>query len=170
MMHKNGTGWTQLKLLLVIGLIILLSITSITATAEEYEDSGEGAEGLGSFAAWGGVILIGGFVVFREAYLRFLRDSGIIKPITYKNVLTLHAITSILLGLAGLYHGYTLQSHAGPIEYALITVIIFTLISGTLLWLSKGKMRRYIRLIHVQRILAVTILILVILHTSFIGD
>jgi len=169
LIRKNTARLGIVISLLVLSTYILLSLQGIIVTADEYE-GGEGAEGLGSIAAWGGAILIGGFVLFREAYLRFLRDTGLIKPVMYKNTLRLHAITSILLGLAGLYHGYTLQKHAGPVEYALVTVILFTLVSGTLLWLSRGKMRRYIRLIHVQRLLAVTILILVLLHVSLIGD
>lgn len=173
MLHRNRT---YMKLAVSVVLILMLISAPVfhqLVHADENEGGGEGGEGaerLGSVAAWGGIIPIGSFVVFREAYIRFLRQARIVKPEIYKNTITFHTITSIILGVIGVYHGYTLQRYAGPIEYALVSVIIFTLITGSLLWLSRGKLRRYVRLIHVQRVLAVTILILLILHTSLVGD
>ncbi len=172
MLHKNHT-YLKLVVSIILFMLVVAPLFYQLVYADGNEDDGEGgeaAEGLGSVAAWGGVILIGGFVIFREAYMRFLRQARIVKPEMYKNAITFHAITSILLGIIGVYHGYTLQRYAGPVEYALVSVIIFTLITGSMLWLSRGKLRRYIRLIHVQRVLAITILILLILHTSLIGD
>ena len=145
---------------MILIMLILAPAASTLAITDDYEnedETGEGAEEIGSIAAWGGIILIGGFVLFREAYMRFLRPAKLVRPEIYKNAISLHAITSIVLGIIGLYHGYTLLEYAGPIEYGLASIIIFTLITGSMLWVSRGKIRRYIRLIHVQRALAISI-------------
>ncbi len=63
-----------------------------------------------------------------------------------------------------------MRSHARVVEYALAGVIAFTLLSGVVLWFSRGNMRRLARLIHVQRALAAAILILVLIHVATIGD
>jgi hypothetical protein len=133
-------------------------------------EAGDVAEGQGSLAAWGGGVLVAGFVVFREAYPRIVRAGVKLPGTLYKSALTSHAATSVLLGLAGLYHGYVLRSHARVVEYALAGVIAFTLLSGVVLWFSRGNMRRLARLIHVQRALAAAILILVLIQVATIGD
>ncbi len=43
------------------------------------------AEGLGSLAAWGGGVLVAGFVVFREAYPRIVRAGVKLPGTLYKS-------------------------------------------------------------------------------------
>ena len=167
-------------ILIIVGLLLLALAHGIVHVKadEDYDEGIEGgeveagdvAEGLGSLAAWGGGVLVAGFIVFREAYPRIVRAGVKLPGTLYKSALTFHAATSVLLGLVGLYHGYMLRAHARAIEYALAGVIAFTLASGVILWFSRGNVRRLARLIHVQRALAAAILILVLIHVATIGD
>jgi len=163
-------------------LIFILIIYGIMAIADEEEhgeeyakgekevEKGDIAESLGSLAAWGGGVLVAGFIIFREAFLRLAKAGVRLPTRSFRAALVIHATTSMIFGLAGIYHGYLLRTHAGIIEYALVTVILFTLTSGVVLWFSRGSKRLFARLLHAQRLLAFIILLLVIIHIITIKD
>lgn len=128
-LHFKASSVSGLHLpvtLSIAGLLLLALAYGVVHVKadEDYEENGENgeaeagdvAEGLGSLAAWGGGVLVTGFIVFREAYPRIVRAGVKLPGTLYKSALTFHAATSVLLGLAGLYHGYILRSHAEPLN------------------------------------------------------
>ncbi len=165
----------MLATLLLFSIIILAAATPLHALADEIENGeeyggSEVAEGLGSTAASLGAVLIAGFVAFREAFPRLMRRGIRLPRSLYRRVLELHAGSSLVLGSMGLAHGYMLRAYAGPVEYALASVIAFTMVTGVILWFSRGSVRRAARFIHVQRLLSAIIVVLLLVHVATVGD
>ncbi|MEB3860477.1 MAG: hypothetical protein LRS43_04630 [Desulfurococcales archaeon] len=134
---------------------------------EEYEDEGleETAEAAGSAAFALGVTANALFVGYKWARLH-VRLKG-----SYRSVLDAHILSNIILGLLAVYHGYSLRSTAGPVEYASIAAVLVLLSSGLLLRYAKNRrLKWFARHLHIQRILAVILLGLVILHIYTIED
>ena len=177
---------------LLPGIILLLALLALhlvhpnaveTALAngdeEEYgeeDDYGEEAEaselaeGAGSLAWGGGIVATLAFVVYKHAYPRLVR-MGIKPPVNMRHALNLHIVVSILLGLAAIYHGYSLRSYAGPVEYLAVGLIIVILLSGlTLRYVKNRHVKAFSRMIHAQRLLSILLLIAVLIHTATIGD
>ncbi|MCE4601948.1 MAG: hypothetical protein F7B18_02060 [Desulfurococcales archaeon] len=161
--------------LLSILLLVTLIISPIASTAvsyangDEYEDEGgeDGiAEGLGELAWSVGPLLIVAFAVYKHI-LPYQTRMGLRLPIRYKHVLDLHIYSSIALGLIALAHGYLLLEEATILEYAIGAVIVFMIATGVLLrWTKNRRLKAYARLLHTQRLLAITLLVLVAIHTG----
>ena len=171
----------RLHVLLVL-IILLLLILPFTSSAVTYangdeEEEMEGKEGenefaksLGEFAWSAGPILIMAFVVYKYT-LPYQARLGLKLPVRFKHVLDLHIYTSIALGLVALTHGYLLIDRARPLEYLIGAVIVFMMITGILLrWSRDRRVKMFARLLHTQRLLALTLLVLVLIHTATMED
>lgn len=146
------------------------------AEEREYKEEGEekdkyGGEGeelgeaLGE-AAWSlGIPLIAGFVVYKHAYPRLARR-GIRIPLKPVWATRIHATTSFALGTAALLHGALLIGYAGPLEYTAAGMTMLTLAFGAVLYLARGRVRGYPRLLWVKRIIAILTLIAVTVHIA----
>ena len=172
--------WGWLRVLAAATLLTLLVIVqAMVLTASDSSDGGDGeseaeagevVEALGSLAAWGGGVLIGAFVVFREGYMRMAKAGLRLPARVYRAAVNAHAATSAALGSAGLLHGYLLRGYATPLEYALAGLAAFTLATGVALRFSRGGTARYARLLHTQRLLALAILVLLLAHLARVGE
>ncbi|MEB3861948.1 MAG: hypothetical protein GSR84_06995 [Desulfurococcales archaeon] len=156
-------------LLLVLALL-LASLASGTVSYADGDDYGEGengvADGLGELAWSLGPVLVAAFAVYKYS-LPYQARMGLRLPVRYKHVLDLHIYSSIGLGLVALAHGYLLLEEATVLEYAIGAVIVFMMITGILLrWSKNRRVKAYARLLHTQRLLAVTLLVLVAIHTG----
>ena len=167
-----GYRLLHLSLLLVLALLLasLASGTVSYANGEEYddedEDENEVAESLGELAWNLGPVLVAAFAVYKYS-LPYQARMGLRLPVRYKHVLDLHIYSSIALGLVALAHGYLLLEEATVLEYAIGAVIVFMMVTGILLrWSKNRRVKAYARLLHTQRLLAVTLLVLVAIHTG----
>ncbi|MEB3779171.1 MAG: hypothetical protein GSR85_02930 [Desulfurococcales archaeon] len=169
-----------LAILILIGLSLLVVAGTIVyangdGEDEEEEGYGEGdenelAESLGELA-WGlGPVLVAAFVVYKYT-LPYQARLGLKLPIRFKHILDLHIYSSIVLGIVALAHGYLLLGEARLLEYVIGLVIVFMMVTGILLrWSRDRRVKMFARLIHAQRLLALLLLLLVIIHTSTIED
>ena len=175
------SGLAYLSIILLVLALLLGVALSIGALAmpdgeeeeeagEEYgeegeREGGEVAESAGSLAFTLGLLANMGFVGYKWAKLH-AKIKG-----SYRHVLNTHILLNILLGGLAIYHGYSLREAAGPVEYASVAAIIIILLSGLLLRYAKNRhLKWFARHIHVQRALALLLLILVVIHVATIGD
>ena len=170
---------TVLVIAFAIFLILSFSLGSLTTGAislsnllldgeeyESFEDESELAETAG-FIAWTlGLILNSIFIAIRR-----LKGILHIPPKALRYVHDIHSYSNITLAAIAFYHGYSLRSSAGLIEY-LIAVLILTLIgSGIILRYSYNKtLKRGTRLIHSQQLLTLILLVLLIIHVTISED
>jgi Flp pilus assembly protein TadB len=125
----------------------------------------ETAEAAGSAAFALGVLANASFVAYKWLRLH-VRIRG-----SYRSVLNVHIFLNVLLGLLALYHGYYLRSAAGPVEYASILVVLVILASGLLLRYSKDRrLKWFARQLHIQRLLALVLLAVVLIHIYTVED
>ena len=161
-LRKHITAATLVALLLV-------SWSLLVAHGDEYENEdyeNEIAEALGETALTLGIPLTLVYVAYKTA-LPTLARHGITRIVSPRLALKLHAITSLALGLLAAAHGLLLIDRAGPIEIALGVTLAITLISGTSLYLLLGtRHARKARLIHAQRLLALALLVLALIHAT----
>ena len=159
-------------------LLVLLLVAALASAApayangeeDEYEDEYEGsdlAEGLGE-AAWSiGAPLVGLYVVYR--FLLRLEPQLVARVLNPVLARKLHTSTSLLFGGMALGQAYLNRAYATPLEYALVSVLAVTLVSGVLLYKAAslpGEARRLAYRLHAQRLLALTLLILAALHVA----
>lgn len=181
-MKQLSLGAIILLVLLALHLAYPNAVETVLANGDEEEnvieedgsggeaDASELAEGAGSLAWGGGIVATLAFVVYKHAYPRLVR-MGIRPPVNMRHALNLHIVVSILLGLAAIYHGYSLRSYAGPVEYVAVGLIIVILLSGlTLRYVKNRHVKAFSRMIHAQRLLSILLLIAVLIHTATIGD
>lgn len=132
---------------------------------EEREEESELAEALGSVAWNLGVPLVLGFVAYKHVYIWLAKRR--IKPfISLSLNLKIHVAASLLLGTAALIHGAMLIEYAGPVEYAAGLLVALVTVSGAILYFTRGRHNRYVRLVHAQRLLALLTLAAVALHVA----
>ncbi len=166
----------SLALLAVIiaSIVLLYKSHILTALAngyeyeygEDYEEwSGELAEGLGEIAFNGAILLNAGFLAVKWLGLsrRF--------PALYRLALSIHEVSNIVLGAAALLHGALLIEYAGLVEYVLAILIIAILLSGIMLRYSRNrKLKALGRHIHLQRLLALLLLVIAVVHVVSVED
>ena len=69
------------------------------------------------------------------------------------------------------YHGYSLRSSAGLIEYLIAVLILILIGSGIILRYSYNKTLKVgTRLIHSQQLLTLILLVLLIIHVTISED
>ena len=116
-----------------------------------------------------GVPAVLAYVGYKRA-LPLLARAGIRPPVSPRPALGLHAATGLALGLLAAAHGLMLIGEAGPLEVALGAVLATTLASGATLYLLLGRRgARAARAVHAQRLLALTLLVLALLHAAIRG-
>ncbi|MCE4612471.1 MAG: hypothetical protein F7C07_01370 [Desulfurococcales archaeon] len=145
----------------------VLALSGDDEEDELYDDGlfEEVAESAGSVALFLGVLANVAFVGYKWARLH-VRIRG-----SYKRVLDVHIFLNFLLAGLAFYHGYALRDTAGPVEYASVAVIAVILLSGVLLRYAKNRhVKWFARHIHIQRALAVILLIVVAVHVLTIED
>ncbi len=162
----------QIALIVIIMLIITILTLSINTKADdeyngEYEEN-EGEETLGSIGFYGGLFATLIYVIpkYARQYL------GISLPLKlYKYALDIHSIGNPIAATAAFIHGYLNIQYATTLEYVMVALIIFLTISGLIMRYAKWrKIKLAMRLIHSQRILAIILLVLVLLHQGLAGD
>lgn len=150
----------------IILLVILLASGAVHANGDEGGLFGEdGAESLGSLSWNLGLILNTVFVAVNRARKMFrLR-------LPFEPILNLHISTNIVLGIAGVIHGYAFLSYARPLEYLTVLLILLLIISGIVLRIVRTRDLRLLnRLVHTQLSLAILLVAAVWLHTVTIED
>ncbi len=170
--------------IIAVMVIMLLAVSPFTvsiitayANGEDSEEEKEGGEGENEFAkslgefAWSvGPVLIVAFVIYKYT-LPYQARLGLRLPVRFKHVLDMHIYTSIILGIVALTHGYLLMDRARLLEYLIGAVIVFMMVTGVLLrWSRDRRARMFARLIHTQRLLALTLLVLILIHTATMED
>ncbi len=159
---------TLLEIIYLIILILVLATSAVSANGDEAEGGlfgEEGAESLGSIAWNLGLLLNTGFVVFNRARKIFrLR-------VPFLPILNLHISTNIVLGIAGILHGYAYLSYARPLEYLTVALIIFLIVSGLILrYVRSRDLKLLNRLVHTQLALAILLALSIWIHTVTIED
>ncbi|ALL00396.1 hypothetical protein Pyrde_0346 [Pyrodictium delaneyi] len=131
---------------------------------DEYEN--EYAEAMGEIAFYLGLLLNLGFVAVRWA--RFVVNTP---PGLQRLALELHMDGNIVLTIPALWHAYTFIDKAGPVEYAAVTLILVLTLSGIVMRYYRNRRARLIaRMIHSQRILALLLLVLLLIHVAGVED
>ena len=160
----------------IAAILLLYTVSAFTVYASEDEgEAGEGegndtAKSFGEFAWNAGLFLILGFVAYKYT-IPYQARHKIKMPVRYKHVLDIHIFTSLILAAAALIHGFLLLEYATLLEYAIGAVIVFMVVTGVVLrWSKHRKLKMYARLLHTQRALALTLLILVTIHTTLRGE
>ncbi len=90
-------------------------------------------------------------------------------PLSLRRAIILHSIANVILvGVAGFHAVYYWEKgKVGPVEYALIAVALLLVSSGIILAAVRFRAaRRIAALIHLQRILGLTLLTLAVIHYS----
>jgi len=130
---------------------------------EEEEDEFEGeAEALGEAALYGGILLSGGYSAVKYAR-RYVR----LPPQVIRLSLDIHSLGNLALAPLALIHGYVNLEYAGPIEYAMAVLIVLLVVSGaTLRYVRSRRAKIAARLVHSQRMLALLLLVLALLHVA----
>jgi len=134
---------------------------------EEWDDEDEGdyegtAEELGSAAFYGGIFFSGGYVAFKYAATP-LR----VPPRLRRLALDVHGFGNLALAPLALIHGYLNIQYATVLEYAMAALIVFLTVSGlTLRYVRNRRLKLAARLVHGQRILALALLVLAVLHVA----
>ncbi len=172
-----GLGITRISIILLLLILISQMATVAVVTLADEDERGEEDGGEDEFAtslgelAWSlGPVLVAAFAAYKYS-LPYQARMGLRLPVRFKHVLDLHIYSSIALGLVALAHGYMLLDKATILEYAIGAVIVFMMITGILLrWSKNRRVKAYARLLHTQRLLAVTLLILVAIHTGVRGE
>lgn len=170
-MVDAGTRSRRSVVFIAAFVAILILASPVLAEEEyDYEAEEELSESLGE-AAWSiGAPLVGLYVAYRFLLrLDSRRVARILNPTLARR---LHAITSIIFGSMALAHAYLNRSYATILEYALVSVLALTMVSGALLYVSGGlppRGRRAVYRLHAQRILALILLILAAIHVSMRG-
>ncbi len=168
-MVNAGTNSRRMALVIAFLMTGLLLAIPIYADAEEYEyESGNDLAGSFGEAAWTiGTPLTGLYVAYRFALrLDPRRVARILSPPIARR---LHAVTSIFFGGLALAHAYLNRVYATVLEYALVSVLVLTMLSGALLYKVASlppSGRKIIYRIHAQRVLALLLLILALIHVA----
>ncbi len=155
--------------MLVVFLILMLSISLAYGDDEDEEEEGlfgeDVANQLGSAAWIGGLFLNSVFVVINRARKIFrLR-------VPMRAILDFHIITYVLLGIAGIIHGYSYLGVAGPAEYIAVGLILLLLTTGFFLrYVSSRKVRLLNRMVHGQLLLSIILAIVIGYHIAYIED
>ena len=166
-------------LIFILVATILLYSGFLPARADgiDYEEQREGtgsgeqetAGALGEVALVLGAPAVLAYVGYKLALPRLAR-AGIRPPVSPRTALRMHAATSLALGLLAATHGLLLLGEAGPLEIVLGGVLVLTLASGATLYLLLGRRgARAARAVHAQRLLALTLLLLALLHALIRG-
>ncbi|MEB3789759.1 MAG: hypothetical protein GSR72_07715 [Desulfurococcales archaeon] len=163
----------QIALVIIIMLLIMILALSLNTKAddneyyEEYNEN-EGEETLGSIGFYGGLFATLIYIIpkYTRQYL------GIsLPPKIYKYTLDIHSIGNLIAATAAFIHGYINIQYATTLEYVIVALIIFLTISGLIMRYAKSrKIKLAMRLIHSQRILAIILLVLVLLHQGLAED
>ena len=174
-MVDASTSSRRVPSILLVLLLALALAAAVLAHANGEEDDyyendyggGELAGTLGE-AAWNiGAPLVGLFVVYR--FLLRIEPQLVARILNPVLARKLHASTSLLFGAMALGHAYLNRAYATFLEYALVAVLVLTLVSGVLLYRAAslpGGARRLAYRLHAQRLLAITLLILAALHVA----
>ncbi|WP_048191484.1 hypothetical protein [Pyrolobus fumarii] len=134
--------------------------------AEEDEFGEEYAKTMGKIAFYLGLMLNLGFVAVRWA--RFVVD---IPPGIQRLALELHMDGNIVLTIPALWHAYTFAEKAGPVEYGAVTLILLLVASGIVMRYFRGRRAKLVaRAVHTQRILALMLLVLLLVHVASAED
>ena len=155
--------------MLVFLLVLMLSISLAYGDDEEGEEGGlfgeDFANQLGSAAWIGGLFLNSVFVVINRARKIFrLR-------VPMRAILDFHIITNVLLGIAGIIHGYSYLKVAGPAEYVAVGLIFLLLATGLFLrYISSRNVKLLNRIVHGQLLLSIILAIVIGYHIAFIED
>ncbi|MEB3845401.1 MAG: hypothetical protein LRS48_06980 [Desulfurococcales archaeon] len=162
----------QIALIVIIMLLITTITLSLNTKADnehngEYEEN-EGEETLGSIGFYGGLFATLIYVIPKYAR-QYLGIS--LPPKLYKYALDIHSIGNPIAATAAFIHGYLNMQYATTLEYVMVALIIFLTISGLIMRYAKWrKIKLAMRLIHSQRILAIILLVLVLIHQGLAGD
>ncbi len=134
---------------------------------EGREASKKVAKGLGVLSFYLGLALNMVFAFYNWTRPLALRLKA--RPLfTYKRALTSHALSNMALAAAALYHSIYFMEKARILEYALAAVMLVLVASGTVMtYMSIRNLKRLAAMIHFQRALALTLLILAVIHIAF---
>ena len=163
--------------IIIVSILLLMFLGSLflipKVHSENGTEEGEESEGAEDFGKGLGVLAVALGFIFNILFVfqKFLRSSGVKLPIKSIWVLRFHFVTNILLGLAGMYHGYLYINRASFVEYFLVGLILLIIFSGLVLRYAKNrKLKVFAKLIHAQRIISILILILVGIHMVVVED
>ncbi|MCE4610123.1 MAG: hypothetical protein F7C36_07100 [Desulfurococcales archaeon] len=161
----------HIALIVIIMLLITILTLSLNTKADdeyngEYEEN-EGEETLGSIGFYGGLFATLIYIIPKYAR-QYLGIS--LPPKLYKYALDIHSIGNPIAATAAFIHGYLNIQYATTLEYVMVALIIFLTVSGLIMRYAKWKkIKLAMRLIHSQRILAIILLVLVLLHQGLAG-
>ncbi len=136
--------------------------------AEELEEQGEEwgeevPEVAGSIAFYGGLALNTFFVAVRWAS----SVGAPVPPGVRRLAMELHMDGNIALAVPAYLHGYTMLGRATLLEYAIGALITILLVSGVTMRYFKSRRAKLVaRMIHGQRVLALLLLVLLVLHVA----
>ncbi|MEB3765117.1 MAG: hypothetical protein GSR77_03000 [Desulfurococcales archaeon] len=162
----------HIALIVIIMLLITTLTLSLNTKADdeyngEYEEN-EGEETLGSIGFYGGLFATLIYIIPKYAR-QYLGIS--LPPKLYKYALDIHSIGNPIAATAAFIHGYLNIQYVTTLEYVMVALIIFLTVSGLIMRYAKWKkIKLAMRLIHSQRILAIILLVLVLLHQGLAGD
>jgi len=134
---------------------------------EEYgEYENEYAEAMGEIAFYLGLLLNLGFAAVRWARFVVNTPTGL-----QRLALELHMDSNIVLAIPALWHAYTFADKAGLVEYAVVVLILVLTLSGIVMrYYGSRRARLIARMIHSQRILALLLLVLLLIHVAGVED
>ena len=155
--------------ILLLGIILLVPLAH--GNGEYDKDSLIEAGALGEAAAWGAGLSTIQYMIVRRALPRFYLLEPRYRARLARLSLDIHSYGNLAsLGL-GLSHGYINRSAASLLEYLMVGLAIILAVSGlTMRYLRDRRARLVARMIHGQRILALLLLTLVIIHVSKMED
>ena len=135
---------------------------------EEEEDEYEANESLGSIGFYGGVLAT--LVYVAPKYARQLLGLRL-PPRVYRYTLDLHAAGNMAAAVAALTHGYLNIRYATPLEYAMAVLIVLLVVTGLVMRYAENRKAKLVaRLVHGQRVFALTLLVLALLHQALMED
>ncbi len=163
----------QIALIVIIMLLITMFTLSFITKADDDEYNGEyeeneGEETLGSIGFYGGLFATLIYIIPKYAR-QYLGIS--LPPKLYKYALDIHSIGNPIAATVAFIHGYLNIQYATTLEYVMVALIVFLTLSGLIMRYAKWKkIKLAMRLIHSQRMLAIILLVLVLLHQGLADD
>jgi hypothetical protein len=135
---------------------------------KEEKEWEKAAKEAGRAALWLGVFYNLIFSFYSWVYPAMVK-AGLKPPLSLRRSIILHSIVNIILvGVAGVHVIYYWEKgKVGLVEYALIAVALVSVGSGIIMAVVRFRAaRRIAALIHLQRVLGLTLLTLAVIHYS----
>ena len=155
-------------LILIAGLLFTVYAVMLAHANGEYEYEGFERGDLGEAAAWlAGFASVQYFVVRRA--ITMLRGSLEPRLLARLSRLSLdaHSYGNLAAFALGFLHGYPVLSIASPLEYSMIALAVVLTASGiTMRYLRSRRAKLVARMVHGQRVLALILLVLVLIHAE----